>query len=240
MTYVADPYFSLTSCDDHLGEACMKIESVNFSQPVEIDFNGNKVITGIYKLPHEGPIAVMALGLACDTVVDTKVHGGLDQAIYIYHKEDYDWWSQQLGIPVAPGLFGENLTLSGVADGDSEVAWVIGDRLIINDVELEITAPRTPCFKLAVKMGDSSFVKKFAQANRPGAYARVIKTGCVQAGDSVKVVNTSENYASVKAVFALWHSSNKPLVELTRALSSPIAVVHKAALQGWYDEQVKT
>ena len=213
----------------------MQVESVNLSTPVAIEFNGVKVTTGIYKLPLEGQIEVTVLGLMGDTIVDTKVHGGLDQAIYIYHQEDYDWWSQQLGLAVAVGMFGENLTLSGCSD----VAWVIGDRLLINDVELEITAPRTPCFKLAVKMGDKGFIQKFVQANRPGAYARVINVGSVKAGDTVGVVKTTKNYASVKAVFDLWHRPEKSLVELEKALASPIAKVHKAVLQGWYDDYLK-
>ena len=209
----------------------MLVESVNVAKPVTIEFNDQAVQTGIFKSTVAGAIEVSSLGLAGDTIVDKQVHGGLDQAVYLYHKEDYDWWSEQLGRTLDYGTFGENLTLSGVSD----IAWVIGDRLKINNIELEITAPRTPCFKLGVRMQDPTFVKKFAKAIRPGAYARVITPGVLQAGDSVLVEKTTADFAAVKEVFAVWHSKDRPAAFLAKALASPIASVHKQKLQEWYD-----
>lgn len=209
----------------------MKIVSINSSLPVTIEFNNEEVLTGIYKTPMAGPVQITPLGIAEDTIVNRKVHGGPDQAIYIYHQEDYDWWSNQLGATIAPGAFGENLTLSGIEN----IAWVIGDRIKFNKVELEITAPRTPCFKLGVRMGDKQFVKKFVRACRPGAYARVIKEGAVSTGESFTVNHTSENYATVVEVFNEWHSKEKSLPLLEKALQSPIASMHKGKIQEWYD-----
>ena len=124
-----------------------------------------------YRLRH--PEDFGKLGLEGDTIVDSTVHGGLDQAIYIYSSEDYQWWSQQLGKPIAPGTFGENLTISGFNIDE----FVVGDQLTLNNVVLEISAPRTPCFKLAAAMNDPTFGKQFAKAARPGAYARVLREG---------------------------------------------------------------
>ncbi len=210
----------------------MLIASINSAKPVTINFNNEAVVTGIFKRPVEGSVQVTKLGLAGDTVVDSKVHGGLDQAVYLYHKEDYDWWSNELGKEIGYGAFGENLTVSGLDD----ISWVIGDRLIINELVLEITAPRTPCFKLGVRMEDTSFAKKFAKAVRPGAYARVLKEGVIKAGDSIVIEKTTMDFASVKEVFAEWHSNNKSLSILKKALDSPIAIVHREKIQKWYDE----
>lgn len=132
-------------------------------------------------------------------------------------------------------MFGENLTLSG----DSEIDWTIGDRLTINEVELEITAPRAPCFKLGVKMGDATFVKQFVKACRPGAYARVIKEGYISAGNTISVSKIEENFSGVKEVFDIWHSKEKPIELLKKALASPIASVHKSAILAWYNEQLE-
>jgi MOSC domain-containing protein YiiM len=211
----------------------MQIESINVSKPVDIEFNGTSVTTGIFKRPIDGAVKITTLGLEGDTIVDESVHGGLDQAVYLYHKEDYDWWSQELGEPIAYGTFGENLTISGAED----ISWVIGDRIIINDLVLEITAPRAPCFKLAVRMDDSGFVKKFAKAVRPGAYARVISEGVVQLGDKLTVEKAAKDYASVNEVFVLWHAKEKSTTLLQKALASPIAVVHREKLQAWYNER---
>ncbi len=212
----------------------MQIKSINIAAAQTITFNDKAVQTGIFKTPINGDIFVSTLGFEGDTIVDKSVHGGLDQAVYLYHQEDYDWWSEQLNREIPIGMFGENLTV----EGDANIDWTIGDRLTINDVELEITAPRAPCFKLGVKMGDATFVKQFVKACRPGAYARVIKEGRLCAGDSIAISKTEKDFAAVKEVFNLWHSKTKPVEQLKKALASPIASVHKASIQQWYNEQV--
>jgi MOSC domain-containing protein YiiM len=209
----------------------MLIESINASKPVNIHFNNQEVTTGIFKSPIKEPVRVTPFGLVGDTIVDKQVHGGLDQAVYLYHAEDYAWWSKELSRTIDYGMFSENLTVSGLED----IAWLIGDRLMINDVMLEITAPRVPCFKLAVRMGDNTFVKKFTNAIRPGAYARVINTGVVEVGDSIVIEKTPMDYATVKEVFSVWHSKNKSQEVLKKALASPLAWVYRQQIQSWYD-----
>ncbi|GAB3376342.1 MOSC domain-containing protein [Spongiibacter taiwanensis] len=210
----------------------LKIVSVNRGSRSAVTFNDESHATGIFKTPLSGPVAINEFGVVGDVIVDTNVHGGHDQAVYLYHQEDYDWWSAELGRIIEFGAFGENLTLSGMSDID----WRIGDRVSINDVELEITAPRVPCFKLAVKMGDTGFVKMFAKAVRPGAYARVLKPGAVTVGDAFSVTKTVADYATVKSVFVEWHAKEKSKAALEKALASPIASVHRAKLQEWLDQ----
>lgn len=209
----------------------LKIVSINAGSPNVVTFNGQQHPTGIFKTPLAEVATVTEFGLVGDTIVDTAVHGGLDQALYLYHKEDYDWWSGELGKIVDYGTFGENLTLSGVENPD----WTIGDRIVINGVELEITAPRVPCFKLAVRMGDPGFVKRFAKAVRPGAYARVISGGLLAVGDTLHVVKTPADYATVKDVFVEWHAKDKSPDVLVKALASPIASVHRSKIEAWLE-----
>ena len=109
----------------------------------------------------------LSRAIACST---QKHHGGPDQAVYVYLSEDYDWWSKTLGRPIAPGTFGDNITISGLTSAD----LAIGDRLIAGDVVIEVTTPRIPCNTLAARMGDPGFVKAYRDAGRPGAYCRVI------------------------------------------------------------------
>ena len=159
----------------------MRLLSVNVGRPTLLTTNSGARRTGIYKEPASGAVEITREGMAGDSVCDTRHHGGVDQAIYVYGVPDYDWWSKTLGRKLEPGTFGENLTIT---DFESATASV-GDRFRIGRVVLEITAPRVPCGTLARRMNDKEFVTRFREAERPGVYCRVIGPGSVQAGDEV-------------------------------------------------------
>ncbi len=151
----------------------MRLVSVNIGQEQALSHAKASGKTGIYKRHISTPVPVTAAGLQGDVICDTKNHGGVDQAVYVYGVPDYQWWSQELGHDVAPGTFGENLTVT-----DLESAEVsIGDRLRIGPVVLEVTAPRIPCVTLARRMDDPAFLKRFRAAERPGVYCRVLREG---------------------------------------------------------------
>lgn len=174
---------------------------------------------------------VHRLGLEGDYIGNKALHGGEDQAVYLYSLEDNDWWAQTLGREIKPGTFGENLTL---ADFDSRECR-IGDQLHIGELILEISAPRTPCSTLAIRMDDAGFVKTFFQAQRPGAYARVVREGGISAGDTISVEKTPHDYSKTLDVFIEWNKKNKSREVLLKALNSPLAKVHKGKLQQWLD-----
>lgn len=213
----------------------MKLISVNVGQQETLDTPNGQVQTGIIKKPVSTKVVVTELGLEGDAIVDTSVHGGLDQALYLYSQEDYEWWAERLGKTLLPGIFGENLTLSSFGDAP----LTIGDRLQIGDVIIEISAPRTPCFKLATRMGDPAFIKDFVQAARTGAYARVIKTGTICAGDSVILIKTEEDFPSVSDVFKTCHSKTPDMAIVQKALASPLGRYHKNIVQGIYDRNTQ-
>jgi MOSC domain-containing protein YiiM len=159
--------------------------SVNVATVQTVAHNGKPLRTAIGKRPVAGPVDVHALSLAGDQQADHRYHGGPDRAIYAYASEDYDWWSERVGRPLAPGLFGENLTLRGVDVSGAR----IGERWHIGTTVVQVTAPRTPCSKLAYVMDDPLFVKAFGIALRPGAYLRVIERGTIAAGDRAEVLS---------------------------------------------------
>ena len=161
-----------------------EVVSVNLGRKRLITLNGRPTPTGIFKEPVEGRVEIGSEGLAGDRIADLSVHGGVDKAVYSYACEDYAWWAEELGRECGPGLFGENLTLRGVEAGHA----VIGERWRIGTTLLEVSEPRQPCSKLAAKMQDPGFVKRFAKALRLGAYLRVIEPGEVGAGDAVEIV----------------------------------------------------
>lgn len=142
--------------------------------------------TAIDKRPVFGPVRVRPLGLYADVQADRKHHGGATKAVYLYSELDAGFWSDELGRTLPPGWFGENLRVDGI---DLTTARV-GDRYAIGSVTLEITEPRFPCQTFARWAGGADargWVKRFTAAARPGAYARVVKSGELQAGDAVVV-----------------------------------------------------
>ena len=160
-----------------------RVEAVNVGESRPVDVNGHTVWTAIWKSPVEGRVPLRGVNLRGDDQADRNVHGGSDKAVYAYGAEDTEWWEAQLGAPLGPGAFGENLTVRGVPVSEA----VIGERWSVGSAVLEVAQPRLPCFKLGLRMGVPRFVRRFAAAGRPGAYLRVVQEGDIGAGDRVEV-----------------------------------------------------
>jgi len=203
------------------------IVSVLVGRPESLKVGKRTVRTGIHKRPASGPVHVGELGLEADAVVDERHHGGADQAVYLTLAEDLAWWSAELGHEVAPGRFGENLVVAGLAD----LELCIGDRLRMPGVELELTAPRIPCSVLAASMGDPGFVTRYRDAKRPGAYARVVQAGPVQAGDPVE--HAPGDGIPLLELYTEWYARPHDPAVLRRALASPVAHRTRDKLAGW-------
>jgi MOSC domain-containing protein YiiM len=170
------------------------VESVNVGTPRPIErSNGTSETSSIWKNPVSGRVAVRGVNIDGDDQADREVHGGPDRAVYAYAGEDIEWWESELGRELAPGIFGENLTLKGVDVTGAR----IGERWKIGTVVFEVTSPRIPCWKLAKKMEDPLFIKRFAQASRPGAYLRIVEEGELAAGDEVEIVERPDHEVTV-------------------------------------------
>jgi len=195
----------------------MKLTSVNIGQS-RLNTKGRR--TGIFKEPVAGAVRVGKLGLAGDAVVDTRHHGGPDQAVYVYSVSDYAWWATQLNRAMPPGTFGENLTLDSYASAEAG----IGDRITIGEVVLEVTSPRVPCGTLENRMDLRGFINAFIDAERPGVYCRVISEGNLSAGQAVTVepYTRGERVLSVD-VFREFYASPHHEAVLRRHLAAPIA-----------------
>jgi MOSC domain-containing protein YiiM len=173
------------------------VESVNVSGGIrEVAHHDRVVATGIFKEPVAGRVALRGVNLEGDEQADRTVHGGPDRAVYAYAAEDLAWWEGELGRDVPAGSMGENLTTSGL----DVTGAVVGERWRIGDVVLEVSAPRIPCFKLGIRMGDPRFQRRFARAERPGAYLRVAAEGTLGAGDPITVERRPEHGVTVALV----------------------------------------
>jgi MOSC domain-containing protein YiiM len=195
------------------------IGSVNLAVPALNPAKGVGV-TGINKRPVDHLVMVRApgprttglhSGLVGDRIFDVEHHGGDDQAVYAYAREDYDWWQARLSRRLANGLFGENLTTEGVDVNGAVIGerWRIGPRLV-----LQPTFGRVPCVTFQRTMGEPRWVKTFARANRPGAYLRVLEPGEVWAGDPVTVQDRPAHGVTIARAFRAYMTEPELLPEL--------------------------
>lgn len=180
--------------------------SVNLAR-VQSNVWGKAGETGIDKRPVTTPVLVRApgdkahglgSGLCGDTIGDHRNHGGDEQAVYAYAREDLDHWQADLGRQLPAGCFGENLTTAGVDVSGAVVGerWRVGD-----DLELKVTGPRVPCSTFRGWIGKRGWLRTFTVGARPGAYLRVVSAGHVRQGDPITVVHRPRHQVTVALVF---------------------------------------
>lgn len=182
------------------------IATVNVARPRPNPDKGP--LTGIDKVPTDRAVHVRApgpmhgglgSGLEGDVIGNRQVHGGDDQAVYAYAREDLDAWQTRLRRDISNGMFGENLTTSGVDVTGARIGerWSIGTGGLL----LEVSRPRIPCRTFAAWLAVRGWIKTFTAAAVPGAYLRVVTAGPVRAGDTVAVIERPEHDVTVALVF---------------------------------------
>src|SRR5215210_771270 len=177
--------------------AAASVVSVNVAELRELAvLDGRSVRTGLFQEPLTGPVMVRGDGLHGDSIGDSRSHGYPDQAVYAYAREDVDWWKAELGRELEEGFFGQNLTVAGFDVSGA----VVGERWRIGGALLEVAGPRLPCFKIAARVGDRGFEKRFGRARRPGAYLRVLEEGELRRGDAVELAERPEHGVTVTLV----------------------------------------
>ncbi|WP_028642301.1 MOSC domain-containing protein [Nocardioides sp. URHA0020] len=188
--------------------------SVNVGRPRVADW-AEIGRTSISKHPVAGAVQVGPLGLDGDQVSDRRHHGGLDQAVYAFAREDLDWWAGELGQEIPDGQFGENLTTHGIDVNEAE----IGERWQIGEVLLEVRSIRTPCNDFKAWMGRSGYdnaawVRRFAQVARPGPYLKVLGVGELRSGEEISVLHTPGHGVTVSLMFRALHGEPELLPRL--------------------------
>ncbi|MFH9234032.1 MOSC domain-containing protein [Streptomyces globisporus] len=161
--------------------------------------DGPNGLSGIDKRPVEGPVEVRdpgpkgvgGSGLSGDAVCDLRHHGGSDQAVYAFAREELDDWERELGgRKLANGVFGENFTTRGLDVSGA----LIGERWRVGaDLVLEVTSGRIPCRTFAEHVQERGWVKRFTEQGVTGAYLRVIEPGTVRAGDPIEIVHRPDH-----------------------------------------------
>jgi MOSC domain-containing protein YiiM len=208
--------------------------TVNLAHPRPNSDKG-QLWTGIDKRPTDDAITVRApgqmhdglgSGLLGDFIGDTQFHGGDDQAVYAYAREDLDLWQQELQRDLDNGMFGENFTTEGVDVTGARIGerWQVGTDGLV----LEVSAPRIPCRTFATWLSIRGWVKTFTKAATPGAYLRVIESGTVRTGDPIVVVERPSHDVSIGLVFRALTLERELLPQLLEADALPEEIKEQA------------
>lgn len=173
--------------------------SVNVTSVVhEGAWTGSEGRTGIDKRSVDGRVSVKNNGVEGDVIVDRKNHGGYDAAVYAYAQEDLMWWETEIGLSIAFGRFGENLTTEGIDVTNA----VIGERWSVGNAILEVSQPRIPCRVFAGFWERPTLIKEFTKAGRPGSYLRIVQEGEIGRGDEIVIIHRPRHGITIADLYA--------------------------------------
>ncbi len=189
--------------------------AINIATPVDAEWAGSLRRTAIMKHSVPGPVRVEELGIEGDQVADTVNHGGIHQAVYAFAREDLDTWAERLQQPIENGMFGENLTTSGIDVNEA----LVGERWRIGTTVLEVAEVRIPCRVFQNYLGlcgfdNDKWIKRFTAEARPGPYLRVVRPGEFSAGDELAVVHRPDHDVTVSMMFKAFTTDRSLLSRL--------------------------
>ena len=193
----------------------MKVISTNIAQPTTIDWMGEKVETGIYKMPVSTSIFLGKTDVINDHVINRVDHAGEHKACYFFAANHYEFFKTLYpNLDWQFGMFGENITI----DNFEETNIRIGDTFKIGTAIVQVSEPRQPCFKLGVRFNNQKILKDFIQSSYSGFYVRILQEGEVNVGDSLELIERNPNDLSVEDVFSLlsYNKDNELLKQAIR------------------------
>ena len=195
----------------------MTLLSINVSGPKTVEHCGKQISTGIFKTPIEGRRMVRNTNLDGDGQADLTVHGGVNKAVYVFPFEHYSWYRNLLERrDLDFGYFGENLTTDGLLEDQVR----IGDRFQIGEAIFEVSQPRSPCFKLAMKVGTSKILKPFLSSGRTGYYFRVVQEGNIEARNAIERIYSEADAPTVNEITRLYYFERQDIAGLRKAIGT--------------------
>jgi MOSC domain-containing protein YiiM len=196
----------------------MQIISTNIGTAVTIEWRGQQVSTGIFKYGIDTPIFLGQEDVVNDQVIDRRFHGGADKACYLYSADHYPFWKARYPDQDWQwGMFGENLTVSGLDESKIH----IGDVFQVGDAVVQVAQPRQPCFKLGIRFNNQKVVDDFWRLPYPGVYVRVLQMGNVKKGDEFIPLNVNPDGLSVSQVFSIFRVNRDKEDLMQKAIADP-------------------
>ncbi len=189
-------------------------------------FPDNGRPTAIYKSPVEEPLLLTATGFSGDQQADQRVHGGPEKAVHLYPANHYALLSRhfpQAASLFLPGSMGENLS---TLDLDENIVR-LGDVFSLGRAQLQVSQPRTPCWKIDARFGCDGIAAHIAETGLSGWYLRVLEPGMVSPGDSLLLQQTEASAPALATAIATLRAHRPPLAELEAIAAAP------AIAPGW-------
>jgi MOSC domain-containing protein YiiM len=176
--------------------------------------------SAIRKSLLEGPIRITALGVAGDQQADPDAHGGADKAVHQFAAANYAVLAQafpQAATALTPGSIGENLS-SALFDQNSVC---VGDILTVGTVALQVSQPRSPCWKIDARFGVEGMSRFVSEHALAGWYYRVIQEGTVEAGDVLTLTERNADPITLREFWDCWISKKPEVAQLERLRATP-------------------
>ena len=181
---------------------------------------GDSRATAIFKQPVAGAAEVDTEGLLCDAQADRRVHGGPEKAVHHFPAEHYAGFAQRypdLAQRFAAGSIGENLSTRGLREEDV----CIGDVFAAGSVRLQLSQPRSPCWKIDARYGVDGLTQHIDAQGLAGWYYRVLTPGTLQAGDTLQLIEREATPISLRDYWNLKHAHRPSLEAMRQLLASP-------------------
>ncbi len=186
--------------------------SIKFLEP-----DGEK--TGIYKDPVE-TVEVGINGIIGDVQADKRFHGGPEKALHQYSIYSYEKIVNsfaELELIAVPGSIGENISSSRLDDSNVN----IGDIYRIGSVLLQVSQPRSPCWKINSRFDNPKLAKFIAQNQISGWYYRVKETGTMTIGDQIQLLERDTDAVSIKQFTHITYQHRPNKDKLNRLINIP-------------------
>ena len=184
-----------------------RVVSLQVGRAGTLRWRGQAVHSAIAKHRVDGArVALGTEGFDGDEQADRRLHGGPDKAVCCYPSEHLPAWSSLLGRDLAPGAFGENLSLAGLTEDRVH----IGDTYSLGTALVAVSQPRGPCFKVAARWGARTLPKEMAQGLQSGFYLRVLEPGAVAAGDTMTLVQRISDVSVAEVLRVTYRDRRDP------------------------------
>ena len=188
--------------------------------------------TGMYKSPVSAEIELGPEGFAGDQQADRRVHGGPDKAVHLYPARHYAALAARFpeaAAALVPGAIGENLSTPDLDEHDVRV----GDVWSLGSAQLQVSQPRSPCWKIDERFGCPGMAAHIAETGLTGWYWRVLRPGRVAPGDALVRVSSDEEAPTLHEAMALWREHRPALGALERLAKA------KGMASGWREKVVQ-